>query len=82
MAEHGNRRAEKALALAERYDELLSTILVGNNIVNIALSSIATLFFIRIIGNGGAGLSTLVITVVVRVMNAAVLIREENDLTI
>ena len=31
MAEHGNKRAEKTLALAERYDELLSTILVGNN---------------------------------------------------
>ena len=65
MAEHGNKRAEKTLALAERYDELLSTILVGNNIVNIALSSIATLFFIQLVGNGGAGLSTLVITIVV-----------------
>ena len=65
MADHGQKRAQETLALSERYDELLSTILVGNNIVNIALSSIATLFFIRIIGNGGAGLSTLVITVVV-----------------
>ena len=65
MAEQGQKRAQSALALSERYDELLSTILVGNNIVNIALSSIATLFFIRIIGNGGAGLSTLVITLVV-----------------
>ena len=65
MADHGDKRAQRTLALAERYDELLSTILVGNNIVNIALSSIATLFFIQLIGNGGAGLSTLVITVVV-----------------
>ena len=37
MAERGNRRAELVLSLAERYDDLLSTILVGNNIVNIAL---------------------------------------------
>ena len=65
MAEHGSKRAQQTLELAERYDELLSTILVGNNIVNIALSSIATLFFIKLIGNGGAGLSTFVITVVV-----------------
>ena len=65
MAEHGSKRAQAALDLAERYDELLSTILVGNNIVNIALSSIATLFFIKLIGNGGAGLSTAVVTVVV-----------------
>lgn len=65
MADHGDRRAEATLALAERYDELLSTILVGNNVVNIALSSIATLFFVQLMGNGGAGVSTAVITVVV-----------------
>ena len=65
MAEHGSRRAAAALALEEKYDELLSTILVGNNIVNIGLSSIGTLFFIKLIGNGGAGVSTIVITVVV-----------------
>ena len=65
MAEHDDKRAERTLALAERYDELLSTILVGNNIVNIALSSIGTLFFIQLVGDGGAGLSTLVITIVV-----------------
>ena len=67
QAEHGDRRAERTLALAERYDELLSTILVGNNVVNIALSSIATLFFIRLIGDSdsGAGVATAVTTVVV-----------------
>ena len=65
MADHGDRRAEATLALAERYDELLSTILVGNNVVYIALSSIATLFFVGLIGNAGVGLSTAVITVVV-----------------
>ena len=65
MAEHGSKRAQAALDLEERYDELLSTILVGNNIVNIALSSIGTLFFIKLVGSGGAGLSTAVITVVV-----------------
>jgi len=67
MADHGDKRAENTLALAERYDELLSTILVGNNVVNIALSSIATLFFIALVGDSdsGAGIATAVITVVV-----------------
>ena len=65
MADHGDKRAENTLELAERYDELLSTILVGNNVVNIALSSIATLFFVDLMGHGGAGVSTAVITVVV-----------------
>ena len=65
MAEHGDRRAETTLALAERYDELLSTILVGNNVVNIALSSIATLLFVALLGTAGAGVSTAVVTVVV-----------------
>ena len=65
MADHGDKRAERTLGLAERYDELLSTILVGNNVVNIALSSIATLFFVQLMGNGGVGVSTAVITVVV-----------------
>ncbi len=65
MAEHGDRRAEITLALAERYDELLSTILVGNNVVNIALSSIATLLFVALMGTAGAGVSTAVVTVVV-----------------
>lgn len=65
MAEHGDKRAEATLALAERYDELLSTILVGNNVVNIALSSLGTLFFVAMMGTAGAGVSTAVITVVV-----------------
>ena len=41
-AEDGDKQAAKVLALAERYDSLLSTILIGNNIVNIGASSLAT----------------------------------------
>ena len=55
LAESGNKRARLVMKLAEDYDRLLSTILVGNNVVNIALSSIATLFFVELIGSGGAG---------------------------
>ena len=49
LASEGNKRAASALKLAESYDKVLSTILVGNNIVNIALSSISTVWFINAI---------------------------------
>ena len=52
-------------SLSEHYDKLLSTILIGNNIVNIALASLGTLFFIDICGDIGATVSTAVVTVVV-----------------
>lgn len=66
LADKGDRRAEEVFALAENYDRLLSTILVGNNIVNLSLSSVATVFFMRLIkGSGGATVSTIIVTVVV-----------------
>ena len=65
MAENGDFRAQRVLSLSDRYDNLLSTILVGNNIVNIGLASIATVFFVNLIGSEGATVSTAVITVVV-----------------
>ncbi len=66
MAESGNRKAMLALQLSENYDRLISTILIGNNIVNIAVASIGTLLFIDWIGQDlGAPVSTAVVTVVV-----------------
>ncbi len=65
MTEDGNKKAKLVLKLAEDYDRLISTILIGNNIVNIALSSIATVMFIQVCGDMGATVSTIVITVVV-----------------
>ncbi len=65
LADNGNRKAAKALTLAENYDDLLSTILIGNNIVNIAMASIATVLFVNLLGNAGATVSTVVITIVV-----------------
>ena len=64
-AEKGSRRASATLKLAEDYDKLLSTILIGNNIVNIATASIGTLLFVRHYGDFGATLSTIVVTIVV-----------------
>ena len=65
MAAGGSRRAERALALAEDYDRLLSGILVGNNIVNILSASLATVLFVKLVGGAGVTLSTAVMTVVV-----------------
>ncbi len=65
MVEQGNTKAQKTLDLLDDYDKLLSSILVGNNVVNIAMSSISTLLFISILPNAGAAVSTLVITVLV-----------------
>ena len=54
------------LKLLENFDKLLSTILVGNNIVNIGLSSLATVLFIKLLGgDSGATVSTIVTTIVV-----------------
>ncbi|MBQ4157758.1 MAG: DUF21 domain-containing protein, partial [Clostridia bacterium] len=65
LAEKGHKKAELARRLSEKYDSLLSTILIGNNIVNILLASLGTLFFVDLVGSNGATVSTVVITVVV-----------------
>ena len=65
LAEKGDRGAALACKLEERYDKLISTILIGNNIVNIALASIGTVMFTRELGDIGATVSTIVVTIVV-----------------
>ena len=68
MAENGNKKAEITLGLAENYEKLLSTILIGNNIVNIGASALGTLLFVELFNGDqelGATISTIVLTVVV-----------------
>ena len=65
LAEKGSGSAALALKLLEQYDRLLSTILIGKNIVNIATASIGTVLFVRHYGDAGATISTVVVTVVV-----------------
>jgi putative hemolysin len=65
MAADDVKNADLVLELEEKYDKLLSTILIGNNIANIASASIATVLFIKIYGNIGATISTIAITVIV-----------------
>lgn len=59
----GSTKAQRALEIAEDYDNVLSTILIGNNVVNIASTAIATILFTNLFGASGAAISTAVMTV-------------------
>lgn len=70
LAEKDNKRAKQVLRLSENYDKLISTILVGNNIVNILCSSLSTLLFIDLLSDSlsdgvASTISTVVVTIVV-----------------
>lgn len=66
LSEKGHKNATLALKLQEHYDVLISTILIGNNIVNILSASLATILFVQLLGQDlGATTSTVVTTVVV-----------------
>ncbi|MFR1709955.1 MAG: HlyC/CorC family transporter [Clostridium sp.] len=65
MANNGNRRAKQTLALSDDFDNILSTLLIGNNIVNILSASIATILFTTHFGNSGVTISTVVMTILV-----------------
>ena len=65
-AEGGDRRAAQVLALSEDYDKLLSTILIGNNIVNNVATTIGAVLFIKFLGDvQGPTISAVVLTVVI-----------------
>ena len=64
-ADDGDERARKVLELERNYDSLLSTILIGNNLVNIANTAIATVLFVELFGAYGATISTVVTTIFV-----------------
>ena len=60
-----SKQAARALTLAENYDKTLTTILVGNNIVNILSASLGTVVCTRLFGAGGVGIATVGMTVLV-----------------
>ncbi|MDR0412019.1 MAG: hemolysin family protein [Treponema sp.] len=68
MVAMGNRRAVLILKLTENYDKLLSTVLIGNNIVNITASALATVLFVGLFGNAGITISTLLTTLFVLII--------------
>lgn len=65
LANDGNKRAKLVLELCEKYDKLISSILIGNNIVNILSTSIATALFVELLKENGVAASTVVMTIVV-----------------
>ncbi len=66
LAKDGDTRAEKAVTILSDYDSFLTTILIGNNLVNIAATSIATILFVTLVGEAtGSLVSTIVMTIVV-----------------
>ena len=70
-ADNGDQRAARALALAEDYDKLLSTILIGNNIVNNVATTIGAVLFIRLLDDvRGPTVSAIVLTVVILIFSA------------
>ena len=69
MASDGSKKAARALKLTENFDKLLTTVLVGNNIVNIAASSIATVLFTSMFGDAGVTVATLVMTVLLLIFS-------------
>ena len=64
-AEEGDKKAKKVLKVADDYDKTISTILIGNNIVNIASSSLATVLLLKLFPQNCALISTVVMTVIV-----------------
>ena len=89
IAQDGNKRASLVLKLEEKYEKLITGILIGNNIVNIALSSIATLYFINLFRSTvenpesiGSTVSTAVVTVAVLIfgeISPKVIARQNPD---
>lgn len=67
-ADGGNQRAALALELEEDYDRLLSTILIGNNIVNITATTVSTVLFTKLLPVYGPTVSTVVLTVIILIL--------------
>lgn len=64
-AEDGDKKATKALEIASNFDKTLSSILIGNTVVNLATTSIVTVLFIDLFGQSGPLLATIFISVVI-----------------
>ena len=65
LSDEGNKRASLVLKLTDDPSKLLSTILIGNNIVNLSASSLATILATEKLGSKGAGIATGILTIIV-----------------
>ena len=64
-ADNGNRAAARALAISEEYDKMLTTILIGNNIVNISATTVATVLCTKWFHEYGPTVSTVALTIII-----------------
>ena len=68
LANSGNKKAIATLKLDEEFSKLLTTILIGNTIVNVVSASLATEFFINLLGNNGVAVSSIVMTLLIMIV--------------
>ena len=68
LANTGNKRAEQTYELSENFSKLLTTILIGNTIVNVVSASLATVFFTKLLGGSGVTVSSIVMTLVIMII--------------
>ncbi len=65
LSEEGHKGAARVLGILDQYGKMLSAVLIGNNIVNLSASSVATTFAIRTWGNRAVGIMTGILTFVI-----------------
>lgn len=68
LANAGNKRAESTYELTEKFSKLLTTILIGNTIVNVVAASLATVLFVNLFGGNGVAISSVVMTLVIMII--------------
>jgi len=68
LANNGNKQAERTYALTERFSQLLTTILIGNTIVNVVSASLATVLFTNLFGGNGVAISSVIMTLVIMII--------------
>lgn len=72
LVEEGNKKASRVISIYEQYSKMLSTILIGNNIVNISASALTTTLTIRLFGNYAVGIATGILTALVLIFGEIV----------
>lgn len=67
LANNGNSKAQKTLNIIDDFTKFLSTILIGNNLVNIAATSLATGYFVKMFAEDGVSIATIIMTITILV---------------
>lgn len=65
LADEGNKRAARVLAVTDNSSKMLSAVLIGNNIVNLTASSISTSLALKLFGSVGVGIATGILTLLI-----------------